>query len=58
MTAKNDITGDTIATKSNSDLYRSGWERIFGRRQENKEPEQPTNSSEQTQPCKDQQQPL
>ncbi len=31
-TVKNDITGDNIATKSNSDAYRDGWERIFGKK--------------------------
>lgn len=29
-TAKNDITGDTIATKASSDSFRDGYERIFG----------------------------
>ena len=33
-TAKNDITGDSIATKSSSDAYRDGWERIFGKKKE------------------------
>jgi len=28
--AKNDITGDSIQTKSLSDAYRDGWDRIFG----------------------------
>lgn len=30
MVLKNDITGDTIRTKVNSDAYRENWERIFG----------------------------
>jgi|GEM_PF-1423839 len=30
MTARNDITGDAIHTKSNSEAYRSGWDAIFG----------------------------
>jgi len=30
MTSKNDITGDDIKSKSNTDQYRSGWDRIFG----------------------------
>jgi hypothetical protein len=29
MTTKNDITGDSIQTKSTSYAYRDGWERIF-----------------------------
>ena len=28
--AKNDVTGDSIQTKSLSDAYRDGWDRIFG----------------------------
>lgn len=30
MTARNDITGDVIATKSASDAYRDNYDRIFG----------------------------
>lgn len=31
MTAKNDVTGDSIKTKaSNPDAYAEGWDRIFG----------------------------
>lgn len=34
MTAKNDITGDSIrtkvSTKNGYEAYREGWERIFG----------------------------
>lgn len=33
-TSKNDITGDDIKTKTNSDKYRSGWDRIFGKKNE------------------------
>lgn len=29
--ACNDITGDKIKSKSNSDLYRKGWDLIFGK---------------------------
>ena len=34
MAARNDITGDLIKTKANSDTeaYADGWERIFGRK--------------------------
>jgi hypothetical protein len=31
-TARNDITGDSIQSKPSSDLYRDGWERIFGKK--------------------------
>ena len=30
MTSKNDITGDSIASKKSTDDYRDGWDRIFG----------------------------
>ena len=30
-TAKNDITGDFIASKTTTTAYRDGWERIFGK---------------------------
>ncbi len=32
MTARNDITGDSIQTKGTSEAYRSGWDRIFGQK--------------------------
>jgi len=32
-TAKNDITGDLIKSRSATEAYREGWERIFGRRE-------------------------
>lgn len=32
MTAKNDITGDSIKSKNNSDAYRDNWDRIFGKK--------------------------
>ena len=33
MVAKNDVTGDTIRTKSgNQKAYADGWERIFGKK--------------------------
>jgi hypothetical protein len=31
MTAKNDITGDSIVSKTNSDKYRIGYEVIFNK---------------------------
>jgi hypothetical protein len=30
--AKNDITGDSIQTKSSSQRYRDNWERIFAKK--------------------------
>ena len=32
MTARNDITGDKIATKTNSKAYRDNWDAIFGKK--------------------------
>lgn len=29
MTARNDITGDSISTRKTNDAYRDGWDRIF-----------------------------
>ncbi len=37
MTARNDITGDALRTKGSTDAYRSGWDRIFGKKEEPKE---------------------
>lgn len=35
MTAKNDITGDSLTSRVSSDKYRDNWERIFGERNQN-----------------------
>lgn len=32
MPTRNDITGDTIVTKSTGNAYREGWDRIFGKK--------------------------
>jgi len=32
MTARNEITGDLIVTKSTSSAYADGWDRIFGKK--------------------------
>jgi len=34
MTARNDITGDAIATKGTTDAYRDNYDRIFGKKQQ------------------------
>ena len=37
MTAKNDVTGDEIKTKtSNLDAYSKGWDRIFAKNKKGK----------------------
>lgn len=42
-TAKNDITGDTIASKTTNDAFREGYDRIFGNKET--EPEQAVNET-------------
>lgn len=37
MIATNDITGDAILSKSSTDAYRDGWDRIFGQKKEKSE---------------------
>lgn len=37
MTARNDITGDSIATRKTNDAYRDGWDRIFKKQVEERE---------------------
>lgn len=32
MATTNDITGDSIQTKTNNQQYRDGWDRIFGKK--------------------------
>jgi hypothetical protein len=34
MVSKNDITGNEIKTKTSSDKYREGWDRIFGKKKD------------------------
>lgn len=31
-TARNDVTGDWIQSKPNSDMFGEGWDRIFGKK--------------------------
>ena len=40
MATKNDATGDTIQSKTNSDAYRSNYDRIFNKTQDEKEEKQ------------------
>ena len=30
--SQNDVTGDHIITKASNEVYRSGWDRIFGKK--------------------------
>lgn len=36
MVAKNDITGDALKSKAANKKYDEGWERIFGKKKEEK----------------------
>lgn len=33
MTTTNDITGDALVSKSTTESYRDGWDRIFGKKE-------------------------
>jgi len=39
MATKNDVTGDSIKTKTNSKKYRDNWDRIFGNKKKEKKDE-------------------
>jgi len=45
MVAKNDITGDSIRSKSLSDKGRDNWDRIFGGKNDKVEEETKTDDS-------------
>lgn len=45
MTAKNDVTGDSIMTKGSSQAYRDNWERIFGKKDQPKQNEEVDNDN-------------
>jgi hypothetical protein len=36
MATKNDVTGDSIQTKLNSNLYRDNYDKIFGKKKKKK----------------------
>lgn len=36
MTTTNDVTGDSLISKSTTDQYREGWDRIFGKKHQQK----------------------
>lgn len=39
MSTRNDITGDSIQTKTSTEAYRSNWGRIFSNKEEKKDAE-------------------
>jgi len=47
MTAKNDVTGDAIKSKSATKAYTDNWEKIFGDKELKTEPK-PNNNKEAT----------
>lgn len=38
MASRNDITGDSLTTKSATDAFRNGWDRIFGKKEVKQDP--------------------
>ena len=50
MATKNDITGDTIQSRTTNKAYEEGWDRIFGNKQKEpqKEPQKVLRKTEKT----------
>lgn len=49
MTTTNDVTGDSLISKSTTDQYRDGWDRIFGnKRQQKTDPDTVTSQQHST----------
>lgn len=46
MTARNDITGAPIKTRANNKAYDEGWDRIFGKKEEEEPEEELTDEEE------------
>ena len=44
-TARNDITGDSIQSKPGTDLYRDGWDRIFGKKDTDEQAQEPPHNT-------------
>lgn len=44
MTAKNDVTGDSIKSKPTSEKYRENWDKIFRNKEKRGENEESRNS--------------
>lgn len=44
-TARNDVTGDFIVSKPNSDMFGDGWDRIFGKKKKEELAEYQLNKS-------------
>ena len=44
-TARNDVTGDWIQSKPNSNMFEEGWDRIFGKKKKEELAEYELNKS-------------
>lgn len=47
MTTRNDVTGDEIKSRGNSEQYKNNWDAIFGKKTEEPETEDTTVETEQ-----------
>jgi len=48
MATKNDVTGDSLVTKIQSNMYDEGWERIFGKKKKEEGKEDGDNRVDET----------
>jgi len=46
MATRNDVTGDELKSRGNSDAYQSGYDRIWGNKNKPEQPGQTNNESE------------
>lgn len=49
VTARNDITGDSIQSKASTDAYADNWDRIFGKKKADEQPTEPEQPVQTTQ---------
>lgn len=40
MAARNDVTGDAIKSRNNSQQYKDNWDAIFGKKKEQSKPDE------------------
>ena len=53
MATRNDVTGDSIASKPSTDAYRDGWDRIFGKAEQEAQIHQQNQNKNQDDPNDD-----
>lgn len=46
MTSINDVTGDSLISKRNTDKYRNGWDEIFGNKEQTEENSERTSTQD------------